>query len=1146
MDVEIANRQQLEDQFEALDAGKLQELIAILESKEEVWEIWCLSSVRYFMSLRTMTDRDLNLAINAAYRILSLDGWDKDMAHRISAKVSNLFMMKFERTKSKADLACALYWLQYSIHSMPPRHALLLPRHNLLVNTLEQHDSVLYLAEEASSDPSILELSRTHIEQYRHKVAEDAGQGIVWILTSHGKAWLSFAIAIVKGCGAQNFQNVNDITRCVRYLEKAFDRFQETGAKVMCLDNLSMMLNHRYEATNDINDAKRAVYHAEQILETLPAEKDCDRAVHLHNLAVKLRVLYTATREKVYLKKATQMAEEAVTLLPSESPKILKYETESAACLAEMYLCFGDVKYLDKGIERCDKIGHLAEDEDHHAQEYWNVLTGLVRFRYDRIQAKEDIHRAVDTARKSVERTSAGNPELTKRVHNLATVLWLRFDREGAEEDLNEAIKCATSAEQDTPDGNHFMATILSTLSGLLVARYHHRKSADDLNNAILFARKAVELSRPEKLEYLTNHNNLARILLNRSLSPASQANSVSDVTEAVELFKSVVSQTHPTDGRLPSRLRNLGNACFEKYRITGSVEDQEESVRALKECAYNAVTSPSLRIEAARKAADIFLLNANFAEADVLLQLAVSLLQKVSPRSLQQKDQQDAISKFSGMTTVAASVAMQAGATAEKALELLEEGRGIILGLLFDVRSDISALRSQHPELASRFEHLRDSLESPAAQAHIENVSSGTNVSLDFTHRNNIVKQLDESIAHIREQKGFLDFLAPPSITEMQTVASAGSVVVINVSQYRSDAFIVASSHLEHVHLPDLQLDTIKRWAALLMSRKICQSKMFELLRWLWDVLAQPIFETLQSSGLVPHRPSNKPRLWWIPSGPLCSLPIHAAGIYTKNSSCILMDKVISSYSPSIKAMIFSQRNAVNTASHSSFHRSLIVSMGTTPGVSDLPFANEEGQAVRTELSKLLTIDQLPEVQLKPNKAAVIADMSRATILHFAGHGLSDSKDPLDSKLLVEDWQKDPLTVKDLLSLRLHQKPPFIAYLSACSTGRSSVDRLIDEGLHLMSACLLVGFQHVIGSLWEVSDRHSAELAQRVFATMAAARLSHECVSICLQDSLKPLRESKNFRGFRDGFGASQRDVGEHWHGGDPRVWAAYIHMGL
>ena len=51
---------------------------------------------------------------------------------------------------------------------------------------------------------------------------------------------------------------------------------------------------------------------------------------------------------------------------------------------------------------------------------------------------------------------------------------------------------------------------------------------------------------------------------------------------------------------------------------------------------------------------------------------------------------------------------------------------------------------------------------------------------------------------------------------------------------------------------------------------------------------------------------------------------------------------------------------------------------------------------------------------------------------MHFAGHGRSDPIDPLQSALLLTD---SPLTVKDLMDLKLHERPPLLAYLSACST---------------------------------------------------------------------------------------------------------------
>jgi hypothetical protein len=55
------------------------------------------------------------------------------------------------------------------------------------------------------------------------------------------------------------------------------------------------------------------------------------------------------------------------------------------------------------------------------------------------------------------------------------------------------------------------------------------------------------------------------------------------------------------------------------------------------------------------------------------------------SLRSLEQKDQQRMIKKFTGLPTLATSVALHTGATAEDALKVLEDGRRTILGLLFE-----------------------------------------------------------------------------------------------------------------------------------------------------------------------------------------------------------------------------------------------------------------------------------------------------------------------------------------------------------------------------------------------------------------------------------------------------------------------------
>ncbi|KAL2274246.1 hypothetical protein FJTKL_03558 [Diaporthe vaccinii] len=58
--------------------------------------------------------------------------------------------------------------------------------------------------------------------------------------------------------------------------------------------------------------------------------------------------------------------------------------------------------------------------------------------------------------------------------------------------------------------------------------------------------------------------------------------------------------------------------------------------------------------------------------------------------------------------------------------------------------------------------------------------------------------------------------------------------------------------------------------------------------------------------SGGLPH-------LWWVPTGPLTRFPLHAAGHHMKRSGETALDRVVSSYSPTIKSIIHTrqQRNS-------------------------------------------------------------------------------------------------------------------------------------------------------------------------------------------------------------------------------------------
>jgi CHAT domain-containing protein len=78
---------------------------------------------------------------------------------------------------------------------------------------------------------------------------------------------------------------------------------------------------------------------------------------------------------------------------------------------------------------------------------------------------------------------------------------------------------------------------------------------------------------------------------------------------------------------------------------------------------------------------------------------------------------------------------------------------------------------------------------------------------------------------------------------------------------------------------------------------------------------------------------------------------------------------------------------------------------------------------------------------------------------LHFTGHGGHDIESPLNSALPLAD--NDKLTLKDIFQLKLQNYS--LVCLSACETGITSSQEIIDEYIGLVSGFLSAGAAHVI-----------------------------------------------------------------------------------
>lgn len=157
----------------------------------------------------------------------------------------------------------------------------------------------------------------------------------------------------------------------------------------------------------------------------------------------------------------------------------------------------------------------------------------------------------------------------------------------------------------------------------------------------------------------------------------------------------------------------------------------------------------------------------------------------------------------------------------------------------------------------------------------------------------------------------------------------------------------------------------------------------------------------------------------------------------------------------------------------------------GVDSGLSRLPFTSQEAKAIMEVVpagqSRMVT-------GFKANRAlAVGAELNRYRVVHFATHGVINSKHPELSGIILSmfnehgDRENGFLQLHDIYKLDLSAD---LVVLSACRTGLG--EEIRGEGLvGLTQGFLNVGAKSVVASLWQVDDRATAELMRNFYRAM-------------------------------------------------------------
>jgi CHAT domain-containing protein len=181
--------------------------------------------------------------------------------------------------------------------------------------------------------------------------------------------------------------------------------------------------------------------------------------------------------------------------------------------------------------------------------------------------------------------------------------------------------------------------------------------------------------------------------------------------------------------------------------------------------------------------------------------------------------------------------------------------------------------------------------------------------------------------------------------------------------------------------------------------------------------------------------------------------LPLHAAGIYTGNDQVCCSNYFVSTYVPSIGALLHAQQTfkPIRRADADT----LIVAAEHPFKGNALPSTSEEASLVHSLVSPSAKIIQVARSE------DVLQQIQSAPILHMACHGTQDLSNALQSGFFLQDQL---LPVSKLMQLELPRA--FLAVLSACETAKGDASQP-DQAIHLAATMLFAGFKSVVATMW-------------------------------------------------------------------------------
>ncbi|KAI0319923.1 CHAT domain-containing protein [Amylostereum chailletii] len=757
---------------------------------------------------------------------------------------------------------------------------------------------------------------------------------------------------------------------------------------------------------------------------------------------------------------------------------------------------------LDRRIVVQTLGASLAPDDDDRKPILLASLAFSHKNRFHQEGHWTDIERAISVQQHAINITSENHIDKPAFLDNLGNSLHFRFqhfgDHFGDVADIDSAIHVQRKAVDLTPDGHASKPLRLNNLGNSFHSRF--QRSGDAVN--------LTPKGHPNKPSFLDN--------LGLSLQARfERLRDVADLDSAIHVQRQAVDLTPDGHADKPRQLNNLGNSLHFRFQRLGETADSHAAVDVYRISANSPSGPPSHRFYAACKWALLLSLPHSTSSPLEAYQVALALVPRV-PVWLGYDEKLPSMAEVVSEAVAAAIAVGDLGC----AFEWLEEGRCLQL------RTPLDDLRAVDPALADYLERISNALDAPGTGRGF-NTSKEKNewptLEQEARKHHHLAEQYERTVEKARTLPGCEDFLRPKRLANLRAVADSGPVVVVDTERCDALVLLQSSEEVLHIPLPTLNHAEVAHWKDSMLqflqqsglwtgeSRQFPEvvgegNPMVGILAKLWSGIVHPIL--LELKLLEKSTTGDLPHVTWCTTSALGFLPLHAAGIYDDDAGPKIFDFVVSSYTPTLSALLNARRR---NDSHSQTPSMLAVSQPRIPGQNAL-------QGTIAEIAAIKKVVGNSGIYLNGEEAtrnSVLTAMEDHSWIHLACQAHQHTQDPEQSAFILHDSQLDLLSI-----VRRSLKHTELAFLSGGSG-------FTENEVQIATGMFMVGYRSVVATMWPIEDKDAPMVVEEFYSLlMEEGGNNRRKVAYALHTAVKRLRD----------------EVGEK----EVMRWASFFHIGI